>query len=91
MLQQIAVVAGYLGDKAAGRQPETLGHRLCIALRMCDPRIRIRRKVGIVGKDMFAGYVGRKLHEQASVAQPDVQWIEDLSLIKSLLGNITLT
>ena len=40
---------------------------------------------------MFAGYVGRKLHEQASVAQPDMQWIEDLSLIKTLLGNITLT
>ena len=40
---------------------------------------------------MFAGYVSRKLHEQASVAQPNMKWIEDLSLIKPLLGNITLT
>ena len=41
MLQQITVVAGHLGDEAAGRQPETLGHRLRVALRMRDPRIRI--------------------------------------------------
>ena len=39
---------------------------------------------------MFARYVGRKLHEQASVAQPNVKWIEDLSLVKPFLGNIAL-
>ena len=40
---------------------------------------------------MFARYVNGKLHEQASVAQPNMQWIEDLSLIKPFLRNITLT
>ena len=42
------------GDEAAGRQAETLDHRLRVALRVRDPRIGVRRKVGIVGKDMLA-------------------------------------
>src|SRR6202167_3724235 len=42
VLQKIAVVAGYLGDEAAGPQSQALGHRLRVALRVLDPRIGVR-------------------------------------------------
>ena len=37
---------------------------------------------------MFTRYIGGKLHEQAGLAQPDVQRIEDLGLVEPVGGNI---
>jgi hypothetical protein len=54
VLQQITVVAGHFGDEAAGGQAQALGHRLRVALRVRDPGIGVRGKVGVVGKDVFA-------------------------------------
>ena len=68
MLQQVAVVAGDLGDETAGGESKPFYHGLGVALRMRDPRVGIRRKVGIVGKDLLTGHVCGKLHEQAAVA-----------------------
>ena len=39
---------------------------------------------------MLTRNIGGKLHEQAGLAQPDVQWIEDLGLVKPVGGNIAL-
>ena len=39
---------------------------------------------------MFAGNVGGKLHEQAGVAQADMQRIEDLGIIELFRGNVAL-
>ena len=39
---------------------------------------------------MLARHIGGKLHEQAGVAQADVQRIEDLGLVEPFGGNIAL-
>ena len=39
---------------------------------------------------MLTRHIGGKLHEQAGLAQPDVQWIEDLGLVEPFGGNIAL-
>ena len=39
---------------------------------------------------MLARHIGGKLHEQAGLAQPDVQRIEDLGLVEPLGRDIAL-
>ena len=39
VLQQVAVVAGYLGDQAVGGQTEAVDHRVRVPLRVRDPRV----------------------------------------------------
>ena len=39
---------------------------------------------------MLAGHVGRKLHEQACVAQANVKRIEDFRIVELRLGDVAL-
>jgi hypothetical protein len=55
-----------------------------------DTAVGVRRKVSVVGEDMLAGYIGGKLHQQAGVAQANVQWIENFCLVELVLRNVTL-
>ena len=91
VLEQVAVVAGYLGDEAVRGQPEALDHRIRVALRVRHPRVRVRGKVGVIGENALARHVRGKLHEQACLAQADVKRIEGLGFVERLLGNVALT
>ena len=91
MLQQIAVVAGHLGDKTVTGQAETGDHRLRVQLRVRHPGVGIRGEVRVVGKNILAGYIGGKLHEKTGVAQPHMERIEGLRIVQPLLGDIAFT
>ena len=91
VLEQIAVVAGYFGDEAVRGQPQALDHRICVALRVLHPRVRVRGKVGVIGENTLARHVRGKLHEQACLAQADVQRIEGFGFVERHLGNVALT
>ena len=82
VLQKVAVVAGYLGDQAVRRQRQALDHRLRVPLGVRHPRVRIRGKVSIVGEDILAGHISGELHEQACVAQADMEWIEHACFVE---------
>ena len=77
VLKQVAVVAGHLGDEAVRSQIQPPDHRLRVPLRMRHPRVGVRRKISVVGKDILAGHISGKLYEQAGVAQANVKRIED--------------
>jgi hypothetical protein len=72
MLQQVAVVARHLGDQAVRREAEAADHRVGVSLCVRYPGVRIRREVGIVGKDMFARYICGDLDKKAVRAQAHV-------------------
>ena len=88
VLQQVAVVAGHLGDQAAGGEVQPLDHRVGVAFRVRDPGVGIGGEVGVVGEDILTGHVSRQLDQQAVVAQPDVQRIEDLGVVEPLRRKI---
>ena len=90
VLQQVAVVAGHLGDQAVRGQLQALDHRLRVPLRVRHPRVGVRGKVGVVGEDILAGHVSGKLHEQAFLAQADVERIERFRFVELVLGNVAL-
>ena len=69
---------------------EPLDHRLRVPLRVRHPGVGVRGEVGVIGKDLLTGHIGGKLHQQAGVAQPNVQRIEDLGLVEPLLGDVAL-
>ena len=91
VLEKVAVVAGHLGDEAVGSQLQPPDHRLRVALRVRHPRVGVRRKIRVVGKDILARHIGGKLYEQAGVAQANVKRIEDFSIVELLGGDIALT
>jgi hypothetical protein len=90
VLQQVAVVAGYLGDQAVRGQPQALDHRLGVPLRVRDPRVGVRGEVGVVGEDVLAWYISGELHEKAFLAQADMERIERFRIVELILGNVAL-
>jgi hypothetical protein len=82
MLEQVAVVARDLGHQAGLGQAEPLGHGVGIPLGVRHPGVGVRGEVGVVGEDVFPGYVGGKLHEQAGLAQQHVQRIEGFRVVQ---------
>ncbi len=65
VLQQVAVVAGDLGDQAVRVEVEPVDHRVGVALGVRHPGVGVGREVGVVREDVLAGHVSRQLHEQA--------------------------
>src|ERR1700730_2618284 len=53
VLQQIPVITCDFDDFALGADSESLDHRANICLRVTEPRLAIRREVGIVAENLF--------------------------------------
>jgi hypothetical protein len=90
MLEQVAVIAGYLGDQAFGGKAQPVNHPIGIALRVRDPGVRIGREVGVIGKNVLTGHIGRDLNEEAGIANEDVQRVEHLGIIEALSWDVAL-
>ena len=90
MLQEVAVVTGYLGDEAVWSQTELGDHVQCVTLRVRYPRVRVRREVRIVRKDVLARHIGGQLHEQARTAQPHVKRVKGFGFVEPFFRDVTL-
>ena len=90
MLEQVAVVAGQLHHLAVRAEPEALDHRLHVVARVSHPGVRVGREVGVLGEDLLRRHELLELHQQAVLADPDMQRIEGLHLAEPLRGNVAL-
>ena len=80
--EQVAVVAGDLHHPVLRPQPEALDHRLGVAPGVLDPARRDRREVGVVAEDLLRpGGLG-ELHQQAALADEDVERVEGLRCLE---------
>jgi hypothetical protein len=55
------------------------------------PRVGVRGEVSVVGKNILAGDVCGKLYEKAGIAQPNMEWIEDLRIVQPCPGDVAFT
>ena len=74
--QQVAVVARQLDDRALGIEAESLDDLLGVLPGVLEPRLRIRREIGILGEDRLGPHVLLQLDEEAPLADEYVQRIE---------------
>src|SRR5215469_8479591 len=88
--KQVAVVARHLGHEAALTETEPGDHPIRVPLRVSDPRVGVRREIGIIGKNVLTGYVHWQLHEQAFVAYVDMQRIKALGIGELVGGHVAL-
>ena len=82
MLEQVTVVAAELDDQAPRVQGQALADRVRVPARVADPTVGIRREVRVVGEDVGRGDVLLQLHEQALLADVDVERVEGLHLVQ---------
>ena len=74
-LEEIPVVARDLDDEAPGPEAEPLRDRLDVAARMLEPRLGVRREVGVLPEDALRRDDGRQLDEEARPADEREQRI----------------
>ncbi len=90
VLQQVAVVRGELDDEAVGAELEALTDHVDVDARVLDPRVRVRREVGVLLEDLVRRDEGRKLREPASRADANVERIERLDRLEPFGGEEAL-
>ena len=73
MLKQISVIAGDLKDLARRPETEPILDHVDILARMLDPGGRVRRKICVLSEDMLRLDIFLQLHQEALVADENVQ------------------
>ena len=84
ILEQVAVVAGNLDDLAGAVQVQPRHDRRDVVSRVGQPRVGVRREVGVVAEDLFRRGAYSQLHEKARVADVDPLRVERLHLPQSI-------
>ena len=51
--QEVPIIARNFDDLTIATQTEAMGYLICVDLAVLEPRIRIRRKIGVVAEDCF--------------------------------------
>ena len=82
VLQEVAVVARDLDDERVRPEAEPLDRQVDVVACVTDPRVGVRREVGVVAEDVLGRDVGRQLHQQAGRADAHVQRVERLALVE---------
>ena len=91
VLQEVSVVAPDLRDQAVGTKMEALRRHVDIALCVRDPAVRVRREVSVLAENGLRGNVFLELHQEALLADVDVQRVERFHLVETLGRNIRFT
>ena len=82
VLEQIPVVAGQLDHLVIDPEAPPRDHLLGVGARVRDPAVRIRREIGVVGKNRLGLHVFLKLHEKAVVTDEHMQRVERLHAVQ---------
>src|ERR1700683_1709990 len=82
MLEQVAIVAGELDNKAVFVVVEHVNHFVGIGLGVSNPTIRIGREISVFFENRLDADVFLQLHQETVVTQQNMQREESLALIK---------
>src|SRR6266850_7408420 len=91
ILQKIPVVAGELDHQTVCAQTEAMRNLIGVLLGVIQPRVRIRRKIGVLSEDVLRPDVLLELNEKAITANKDAERIERLHLVDPVLGQKAFT
>ena len=91
ILQQVAVIARDFYDEALFVQTKPLPHALAVSFAVLKPRIRIGREIRVVAENLFCALVLIELHQEAALANINVQRIIHLGPVKVRRRRIGLT
>ena len=80
-LQEIAVVAPQFDDAAGRVQAQTRADHVYVLVGVGKPAVGVGREVGVLGEDVLRLDVLFDLHEEATLADPDVERVERLRLV----------
>ena len=87
VLQEIAVVAGNLHHLGRRGQPEPRHHAVGVLPAVLQPGVGERREVGVVAEDVLGAFELVELHQQAAIADVDVQRVERFLLVQVFGAN----
>ena len=90
ILQQVSVVTRKLDNERGRIEAFALDGKLDVALGMREPRVGIRRKIGVVAEDRFGGFERFKLDQKTTLADERVQRIGRLHLAQLRFTAITV-
>jgi hypothetical protein len=90
-LEEVAVVARRLDDEAPRAEAQLARHVVDETAGVVHPAVGVGGEVGVVGReDLLRRDVGRQLHEQAAVADPDVERVGGLRLVELVGPQVAL-
>src|SRR5580704_1345421 len=89
ILQKVTVIARKLNHLTFRAERKTLDHFFCVRLRVRKPALRIRGEISVLTKNRLGAHVFPELHQEAVLADKDVERVKRLHLIELLNTQIT--